>query len=89
VFSFFVSKQKKDVEIREGKEHPPSVPAEREKAQSLGCPIVDAQQFTEHLLDVPVRQFAQRAQRFSRTRTHLKLLTDALTFRLGLRPKHG
>jgi hypothetical protein len=50
---------------------------------------VDAQQFSEYLLDVAVRQFAKRAERFSRTRTHLKLLTDALPFGLGLRAEHG
>ena len=50
---------------------------------------MDAQDFAEDLLEVVVREFAQRAQRFSRTGTRLKLLTDALPFGLGLRAEHG
>jgi hypothetical protein len=50
---------------------------------------VDVQQFSENSLNVPVRELAQRAQRFSRTRTRFKLLPYALPFRFGLWAEHG
>jgi len=54
----------------------------------LRLAVVDAQYFSKYLLDVAVRQFALRAQCFSRTATRLKLLTDALPFGVGPRAQH-
>lgn len=50
---------------------------------------MDVQQFSENSLNVPVRELAQRAQRFSRTRTGFKLLPYALPFRFDLRAEYG
>jgi hypothetical protein len=50
---------------------------------------VDVQQFSENSLNIPVRELAQCAQRFSRTRTGFKLLPYALPFRFDLRTEHG
>src|SRR6267378_6018776 len=50
---------------------------------------MNAQHLSKNLLDIPVRQLAERVQSFSRTGPGFKLLPDALPFRLSLRAEHG
>src|SRR5450432_4898321 len=76
-FGFLVSKKKKDIQVGVGKQMPPSITAQRQQGKPLRVAVMDAQDLAENALDGPVRQFAQRAQRFARAHARFELLADS------------
>src|ERR1700674_1198277 len=82
-------KKKKDVQVGIRKEQPPSVAPQRDQAESLRYGGVHVQHIAKDLLDVPVRQGAQSAQRISRARAGFKLPPDSMSLVFALRAEHG